>query len=96
MYIQHSDLVKTSKDINLDSDDISERLKVHTTRLKEVEPYKIGKRGEPIMQEKTISNISEIVAKQRKRGMTQDGERPRPSKCYLLMNSMQVLINFLL
>ena len=64
MYIQHSDLVKTAKDINLDSDNISERLKVHATRLKEVEPYKIGKRGEPIRQEKTISNISEIVAKQ--------------------------------
>ena len=38
------------------------------------------------MQEKPISNISEIVAKQRKRGtihrlarMTQDGERPGPS-----------------
>ena len=38
------------------------------------------------MQEKPISNISEIVAKQRKRGiihrlarMTQDGERPAPS-----------------
>ena len=96
MYIQHSDLVKTTKGIYLDSDNISERLKVHATRLKEAEPYKIGKRGQPIMQEKTVSNISKTVAKQRKRGMTQDDECPRPSKCHLSMDSMLVLINFLL
>ena len=86
----------TTKGINLDPDNISERLKVHATRLKEVEPHKTVKRGEPIMQKKKISNMTEIVAKQRKRGMTQDGERPRQSNCHLLMDSMDVLINFLL
>ena len=83
MYIQHSDLVTPTENINLDSDHISESLKVHAIRLKEVELYKTVKRGEPTMQEKPIPNISESVAKQRKRGiihtlarMTQDGERP--------------------
>ena len=87
MYIQHVDWVTPTENINLDSDNISERLKVHATRLKEVEPYKTVKRGEATLQEKPISNISESVAKQRKRGiihalarMTQDGECPRPSE----------------
>ena len=84
MYIQHVDWVTPTENINLDSDNISERLKVHATRLKEVEPYKTVKRGEATLQEKPISNIS--VAKQQKRGiihalarMTQDDERARPS-----------------
>ena len=87
MYIQHSDLVTPTEKINLNSDNISERLKVHATRLKEVEPYTTVKRGEPTMQEKPISNISESVAKQQKRRiihtlarMTQDGEPSRPSE----------------
>ena len=87
MYIQHSHLVTLTENINLDLDNISERLKVHASRLKEVEPYKTVKRGEPTIQEKPISNISGSVAKQHKRGiihtlarMTQDGERPQPSE----------------
>ena len=87
MYIQHVDWVTPTENINLDSDNISERLKVHATRLKEVEPYKTVKRGEATLQENPISNISESVAKQQKRGiihalarMTQDGERARPSE----------------
>ena len=87
MYIQHSDLVTPTENINLDSDNFSERLKFHATRLKEVEPYKTVKRGEPTMQEKPISNISENVVQQQKRGiihtlarMTQDGKHPRPSE----------------
>ena len=87
MYTQHSDLVTPLEKINLNSDNISERLKVHATRLKEVKPYTTVKRGEPTMQEKPISNISESVAKQQKRRiihtlarMTQDGEPSRPSE----------------
>ena len=67
MYIQLSNLITPTENINLHSDNISERLKVHATRLKEVEPYKTVKRVEPTMQGKPISNISESVAKQRKR-----------------------------
>ena len=56
------------------------------------------------MQEKPISNISEIVAKQRKRGiihtlarMTQDGERPGlPDQKVPSFNGFQVLVNLLL
>ena len=33
MYIQHSDLVTATGNINVDSDNNSERLQVHTTRL---------------------------------------------------------------
>ena len=80
MYIYHLDLVTPTGNINLDSDNISERLKVHATRLKEVEPYKTVKRDEPTLQEKPISKIS--VAKQLERGifhtlvrLTQDGRR---------------------
>ena len=87
MYIQHFDLVTPTENINLDSDHISESLKVHAIWLKEAELYKTVKKGEPTMQEKPIPNISESVAKQWKRGiihalprMTQDGERPRPSE----------------
>ena len=75
MYIQHSDLVTPTEKINLNSDNISERLKVHATRLKEVEPYTTVKRSEPTMQEKPISNISESVAKQQKRRMNDAGWR---------------------
>ena len=83
MFIQHFHLVTLTENINLDLDNISERLKGR----KEVEPYKTVKRGEPTIQEKPISNISGSVAKQHKRGiihtlarMTQDGERPQPSE----------------
>ena len=82
MYIYHLDLVTPTGNINLDSDNISERLKVHATRLKEVEPYKTVKRDEPTLQEKPISKISESVAKQLEREifhtlvrLTQDGRR---------------------
>ena len=67
MYIQHSNLAPPTENMNVDSDNISERLKVPAKRLREVEPYKTVKRGEPTMQEKPISNISESVAKQTKR-----------------------------
>ena len=84
MYIQHSNFVTSTENINVESDNISERLKVHATRLKKVEPYKTVKRGEPTMP---TSNISESVSKQLKRGIihtlariTQDGKRPRPSE----------------
>ena len=87
MYIYYSDLVVSTENINADSDNISERFKVHVTWLKEVEPCKTVKRGEPTMQEKPISNVSESVAKQQKRGiihtlarMTQDSELPQPSE----------------
>ena len=87
MYSQHSNLVTPTENINVDSDNISERFRVHATRLKEVELYKTVKRGEPTMQDEPISNTSESVVKQRKCGiirtlarMTQDGEHPRPSE----------------
>ena len=60
MYIQHSDLVTPTENVNVDSDNISERFRVHATRLKEVELYKTVKRGEPTMQDEPISNTSEI------------------------------------
>ena len=63
MYNQLSNLVTPTGNINVYSNNISERLKVHATQLKEVEPYKTVKRGEPIIQEKPIFNISESVAK---------------------------------
>ena len=44
MYIQHSDLVTTTENINVDSDNISERFRVHATRMKEVELYKNSKK----------------------------------------------------
>ena len=54
MYIQYSDLVTPTENINIDSDNISEGLRVYATQLKEVEPYKTVIRGEPIIQEKPI------------------------------------------
>ena len=57
MHIRYSDLVTPTENINLDSDNISERMKVHDTRLKEVELYNTVKRAEPNMQEKPISKL---------------------------------------
>ena len=57
------------------------------------------------MQEKSISNISESVAKQRKRGIIHTLTRMtqmasvvdhQSTKCHLLADSMQVLVNLLL
>ena len=50
-----------TENIKADSGNISEMLKVHTTRLKETEPYKKAKKDEQTMQEKPISNISEVL-----------------------------------
>ena len=47
MYIQHTDIVTSTEDIDIDLGNVSERLKVHATRLKNVDPYKTIKRGEP-------------------------------------------------
>ena len=44
MYIQHSDLVTPTGNIKEDSDNISEKLKVHATLLKEEERYKTVKK----------------------------------------------------
>ena len=51
MDIQHSTLVTPTENINIDSHNISERLRVHATSLKKIEPCKIVKRGEQTMQE---------------------------------------------
>ena len=55
--------------------------------MKEVEVYKAVKRGEPTMQKKPIPNISESLAKPRKRGVihtlarvAQDDNCPQPSE----------------
>ena len=63
------------------------RVKVPATLLKEAGPCNTVKRGESTTQKKPISNISENVAKQRKRGvihtltrMTQDGGRRQPAE----------------
>ena len=50
MYNQHSDLVAPTENINVDSDNIFQRLKVHATRLREVEPYKTVETSEPTME----------------------------------------------
>ena len=102
MYIQHSNFVTSTENINVESHNISERLKVYATRLKKVEPYKTVKRGEPTMP---TSNISESVSKQLKRGIIHTLARMtrmanvldhQSKKCHLLMDSMQVLVNLLL
>ena len=85
MYIQHPDIVTSTEDIDIDLGNVSERLKVHVTRLKNVDPYKTIKRGEPATEENPIlPTFSESVHKQRKRGIihtlsriTHDGDRLR-------------------
>ena len=51
MDIQHSTLVTPTENTNIDSHNISKRLRVHATSLKKIEPCKIVKGGEQTMQE---------------------------------------------